>query len=85
MPVAQHQSLSVFPATYDLIERAARLQFQSVADFVLLAAYLSARDFLAEPEAICKPHETCPTSEPSHSILLIKGGYCNQIDSCLRK
>jgi hypothetical protein len=72
MLIEQAQSLSVFPSTYDLIERAARLQSQAVADFVLLAAYLRARDFMAEQKALFKPLETCPTSESSQGILLIK-------------
>ncbi len=41
------ESFRVHPLDYDLIEKAAKLQTQSIADFVLLAAYITARDFLA--------------------------------------
>lgn len=45
------EQLQLHPIDYALLQQAAESQKQSLADFILLAAYFHARDVLAEAQA----------------------------------
>ncbi len=64
------ESFRVHPLTYVLIEKAAELQTQSITDFVLLAAYSTARDFLALQKELQVSNPSRDAAAPQHKPLV---------------
>jgi uncharacterized protein (DUF1778 family) len=60
------ESFRVHPLDYGLIEKAAKLQTQSITDFVLLAAYSTARDFLALQKELQVSNPSRDAAAPQH-------------------